>query len=556
MTFLPIVDRELRVASRRRGTYWLRTLVGLGIIAACAWVFLASLGQTPHEVGQRMFYVLTGGALLYCLLVGTRTTADCLSEEKREGTLGLLFLTDLKGYDVVSGKLVANSMNAAYGLLAAVPVLAIPLLMGGVTPGEFARMSAVLVDALFLSLSIGMFASAISRSWRHSMALTFLLVLILTAGFPALGGWVGHRWHFGNPEFGYFLPSAGYAYAMGLDFFYKSRPAEFYWSLGTIHLLGWVFFGLAALIAPRTWQDRPAGARALRWRGFLEQWGYGDTAERRRFRGRLLEKNAFFWLAARARLKPAGVWGSLGALTCGWVWGAFKLQGDWFNEGIYIATAIVLNSLLKSWLGLEAGRQLSEDRKIGALELLLSTPLTVREILRGQRLALQRQFLGPLAAVLLVDLVMLLAGSNRNGVMGGNQALWFSLWIAGMVMLLADLVTLYWMGMWMGLAAKTPRHASGNTIVRVLVLPWILFLVFLTFAAVTESQFQAQWSWETFLGVWFALGLLVDIGFGLWARHCLLTRFREVATQRFQTRAPFWRRTAAGIRAARHWTPA
>jgi hypothetical protein len=36
MTFLPIVDRELRVASRRRGTYWLRTVVASGIIAVCA----------------------------------------------------------------------------------------------------------------------------------------------------------------------------------------------------------------------------------------------------------------------------------------------------------------------------------------------------------------------------------------------------------------------------------------------------------------------------------------------------------------------------------------
>ena len=73
---------------------------------------------------------------MYCLLSGVWFTADCLSEEKREGTLGLLFLTDLKGYDVVLGKLVATSLNGLYAVLAAVPILALPLLMGGVAPGE------------------------------------------------------------------------------------------------------------------------------------------------------------------------------------------------------------------------------------------------------------------------------------------------------------------------------------------------------------------------------------------------------------------------------------
>ena len=66
--------------------------------------------------------------MIYCLFSGRISTADCLSEEKREGTLGLLFLTDLKGYDVVLGKLAATSVSAFYGLLAALPVLAVPVL--------------------------------------------------------------------------------------------------------------------------------------------------------------------------------------------------------------------------------------------------------------------------------------------------------------------------------------------------------------------------------------------------------------------------------------------
>ena len=164
MTFLPIVRRELRVTARRWGTFWLRSGVALGVIVAAMWIFLISRNESQREIGQVIFYVLTGASLAYCLLAGMRATADCLSEEKREGTLGLLFLTDLRGYDVVVGKLFANSLNAFYGVLAVVPVLGVPLLMGGVTVGEFGRVALVLVNTLFFSLCVGMFASAISKS--------------------------------------------------------------------------------------------------------------------------------------------------------------------------------------------------------------------------------------------------------------------------------------------------------------------------------------------------------------------------------------------------------
>src|SRR5664279_1436043 len=126
--------------------------------------------EPTHVIALGLFSILTGSAVLYCLAGGVRFTADCLSEEKREGTLGLLFLTDLKGYDVVLGKLVATSLNGFYAVLAVVPVLALPLLLGGVAPGEFGRMALVTINTLFFSLALGMCVSALSRSARKAMA--------------------------------------------------------------------------------------------------------------------------------------------------------------------------------------------------------------------------------------------------------------------------------------------------------------------------------------------------------------------------------------------------
>src|SRR4051794_24979108 len=134
MTFLPIVARELRVASRRRGAWLTRVIAAfIGVVLGGFILLLSEGNERPAAIGNQMFTTVAGFLFLYTTIAGAIVTCDCLSEEKREGTLGLLFLTDLKGYDVVFGKLAATSVNTIYGMLAVVPLMAIPILMGGVT---------------------------------------------------------------------------------------------------------------------------------------------------------------------------------------------------------------------------------------------------------------------------------------------------------------------------------------------------------------------------------------------------------------------------------------
>src|SRR5437588_5065062 len=222
MTFLPIVARELRVASRRRSTYWIRTGAALLIIVVGVWSFLMMRHQAEREIAMVLFGILTGSAVLYCALSGIWSTADSLSEEKREGTLGLLFLTDLKGYDVVLGKLVATSLGVFYGVLAVVPVLAVPLLMGGVTLGEFGRMALVCVNTLFFSVALGMWSSSISRSALKAMILTLLLLLVVTALLPALGMWMAFLEQTRRVHAPFLILSAGREYYLAWDAAYKT----------------------------------------------------------------------------------------------------------------------------------------------------------------------------------------------------------------------------------------------------------------------------------------------------------------------------------------------
>lgn len=545
MKFLPIVDRELRVAARRQGTYWLRMFVALALVVLATWVFLVSRNLAQHQIAQTIFYTLTGGLMLYALLAGMRSTADCLSEEKRDGTLGLLFLTNLRGYDVVVGKLAANSLAVSYCLLAVMPVLAVPLLMGGVAGAEFGRVALVLVNTLFFSLSAGMLGSALCKNQRVAILMTFLLILFVTAAGPALGAWVAWKYNWRRFDFTFLYPSPVYSYAAAVDQVFKSPVGKgFYWSLGIVHGFGWLCLALASWLAPRSWQDKALSVGGMRRREIVRTFAEGGGRIRDAFRTRTLDRNAFFWLATRPRVRPLWSWVPLGCAALAWVWGSLKLGGDWFNIGIYSATAIMLSTTLKAMIGAEAGRRLIEDRKIGAMELVLSTPLSVREILHGQRLALQRQFLMPVVVMFALALWMMLAGLGTSDISSpSDRTFWVTTWLLGMVVFVADAEALYWCGMWTGLATRNPRHAFGAAIVPILVIPWLVLGLVGTTMQFLPRELRNAFNWDGWpLVIWFSFSLLTDLGFGLLARHKLRTRFREVAAQRYQPRSSFWQR--------------
>jgi hypothetical protein len=256
MSFLPIVERELRVGARRSNTYWIRFGAALCILGIWLALTLSSRTISTPALSQNLFTAFGVIALGFCLLAGIFLTADCLSEEKREGTLGLLFLTDLKGYDVVLGKLFGTSIRSFNGLIAIFPLLGLPLLMGGVTRGEFYRVILALLATLFLSLSLGMFMSAINREGRQAMSSTFLGLLILAALLPATW-WLGTVLRIAWPITISLLPSPVHLFASAFDSHYRTSigPREFWTSLVIVLSLALSSLAIAAVVLPKTWQE-------------------------------------------------------------------------------------------------------------------------------------------------------------------------------------------------------------------------------------------------------------------------------------------------------------
>jgi len=190
VTILPIVTRELRVAARRPKTYSARTRLALGWTVMGAYVLLGfSATGIGKGSGQTLF--TTVSYMMVCwAVVSAWTGCDSISVEKREGTIGLLFLTDLKSHDIVLGKLAACALPSLYGALAAVPLLAISMVLGGVSPALYAKTGVALLNMVFFFQAAGIFASALCRLRRNATNVVLLIVLVYLVCFDLASKWM------------------------------------------------------------------------------------------------------------------------------------------------------------------------------------------------------------------------------------------------------------------------------------------------------------------------------------------------------------------------------
>jgi hypothetical protein len=489
------------------------------------------LDPNNSRFGQEVMSVLLIPAFVFCLFIGVLATADCVSSEKREGTLGLLFLTDLKGYDVICGKLAASSLNAIYGLVAILPVLALPVMLGGVTFWQFAKLAIVLLSTMIFSLAVGICVSTYSRNERKAMFFTVLILLaatllpffvsiILFPSGPANDVWMTFLF---SPGYGIFQTMAGPPF-----------PEFSFWlSILWQWLLAAELIARASAHVPHSWEESGVKKEPRWWR---RKTAFGTQA--RAAKGRAwLERNPFLWLALQGEeASPARVWFFVLTILAIWVIAVLKYgMGLMTDEGAVTATIYVLHVPLKIWIAAEASRRFMEDRSNNTFEALLSTPLSARQIIQGQWLALVKQFAGPIALVLGWEFCMEIHRASEHTFWFGAKTMDY--W-PRMVLLVADAVALACAGMWLGLKCKGRIRAILAGLILVLFVPWVMTQmidsVVLNFmGGMINTRIQPQLAWEH----WRMLAALVpslmtDLVIVVCALSVLPQSFRQLAVRR------------------------
>jgi ABC-type transport system involved in cytochrome c biogenesis permease component len=514
MNFLPIVERELRVAARRPSTSLVRFLVALA--GTILWVGLLGVRQgraSPADTGESLFVALSASLFAWCLCAGVFLTADCLSSEKRDGTLGLLFLTDLRGYDVVLGKLASSSLRSVYGVVAAIPVLALPILLGGVTGEQFWRVVLTLLVTLFLSLACGLFLSAVTRQSRTGMGATFLILFFVAAVLP-----LSCYAMFDPPlprhtETVFLLPSPAYLLYAAWGFS-PAASASFFGSLAVSVSMALTFLALACVTLPLNWRDR------------AEKSARGPAKRRQRLRD---FSNPYFWLAQRGQASHGLVWGLVFvaalasiALLVDTHRSIAKAGRPGWELAMAVLCAFAAHQLFKYMVASESSRCFSEDRRNGTMELLLVSPLPPAAIIKGQRRALWSLFQMPAWTLVVLNLFLIFAHGLTQP-FGPQFETWAIVLVGGVALLVCDYYALSWTGMWLGLRGWRHHRAVMGTLLRIMLPPWVVAL--LLFLGVGRGRLN----FEEMLICWMFLGAVVSLAIGQCAQMELQQHFRAWA---------------------------
>lgn len=517
-----ITVRELLVAARKPIHYWLRFFAALVACLVAGFILVAAEGKVGNQrVGMSLFLALSQAASLGCLAAGTFLTADCISSEKREGTLGLLFLTELKGWDVVLGKLSAAGMGGLYGLSALLPVLTLPIILGGVALGEMVRVWVLLFLTLFLALAMGLLISCGYRKEQSAIVHTGLTLVGLSYLLPHIEPWMGWM-------------SPSQLILLTLQDF-PLHPSHYYYACLGLFAAACILVLLAAWWSPHCWKERVVLPPLARYEtassldlalvpdepgGFLPRDTDQPTVHS------VGQENPAQWLAERSSRSSALLWFSVVLSGIAWMM-IFSMSNLRIGgAGALLIPGLGLHVVLNLWIAWEAGRRFTEDKRNGMLEILLSTPLSTADIIGGNMRFLYQKFVYPVMFMIGVDLALVVT------IMGGGSAANSGLIvfeILGMaVLFLGECLALAWVGAWLSLKHRKSIRASIGALARILVVPGVLYLGALLAwrSAPTPAGFSNAWM---LLVIWCGLGLANAIFWMTQARRNLSSRIREEA---------------------------
>lgn len=542
MIALSLVERELRRRARQPMTMWLR----LGT-ATAATLLTLSWTQTatwlgPAETGRTVFSVLTWLSFGVLLFEGVRQTADGLSGEQREGTLGLLFLTELGGLDIVLGKLAAASLHALGGLLAMFPVLGIGLAVGGITAGEFWRTQLALLTTLLVAGCGGLWVSARSHDPLRAVLAGVGLILSLVL-LP-----LTYDWLLGRPPFLSLSPAVG-VWLAG-DRAYTLAPARFWWTQIAMVVLSAGFLLAAGRRArklgrdPRT--DPPTRRRHRTLASSSSGWDYRVTPRlHARPSPTVGDLQPARWLAASQRGVTPLVWLAILLPTLnllGFQWLIRFSNSPAKIAGVLSLLSIGFDAASVALLALLAARPLWEARRSGVLELLLCTPVTGQQVVWAHWSFLWRKVRLPLTLSVGIPVILFvllwIAEAGRSSVM--PWAYLFGIRMPALAKQIAAAIAACWMGLWLGTLARSLSRAVGQTLLLVVGLPWLVgtFTSWLLVGVlgVGRSPFRDllwfAWSLPILLTLAWLLALV------MWTRRALTLHFREWVSEDSPT--PWW----------------
>jgi len=181
---LTLLMRSLRRDARLRRTHAFRIVCMLFLAGMLIVAHVMSV--TVGAPGLRFFRSICYLNFALVTLAGFSFFSSVITEEKEEGTLGLLKLADLSTLSILLGKSTTRSFSALLVFAAQFPFALLAITLGGVTVHQVWAAYVALMAYMILVANVALLCSVISRRSGSASVLMLLLSLFFLAAVPLM----------------------------------------------------------------------------------------------------------------------------------------------------------------------------------------------------------------------------------------------------------------------------------------------------------------------------------------------------------------------------------
>lgn len=392
----PIFAVEMLTGARRSRYIVVRTIYAGILFLALAWMYYESVRwsnwgsiQQAASFMANFFYTFGTLQLAVVLALGPAIAAGTIAVERERRTIEYLFVSDLSNSEIVFGKLAARVLQTVAIVLAGIPILAVAMLMGGISPESLLVLTILTVSTVAMVAVFSITVSVWSNTTRDAVMRAYVILAALLivppcvwaglAGsaftFPAALEWVNNQFLLINPFWVFYGVTAGVS---------SSTPGDSWLVLGAMvrnHALIAVAGAVLSAWSVRRvrFAERTASPRRLRWLPRLRP-GIGDRP--------MLWKELFSNLGT-TKLGLAGrialgliLLVILGTTLYQFAWAtsiALSANRSWYLEYAITMTAFV-NCGVLLLIAARAASSITSEKERDAWVSLLSTPLGAAEI--------------------------------------------------------------------------------------------------------------------------------------------------------------------------------
>jgi ABC-type transport system involved in multi-copper enzyme maturation permease subunit len=466
----PVFAFESLAGARRRQLYALRC-VYVGLLLVGLMLSWGPSDRTIHSLAEAamiagvFFRTLIAVQLVVVLLAAPAATASAVCVDKARGTLLHAFVTDLTDREIVLGKLGARLVPVLSLMACGLPVLALGSWLGGIDLAAALGAELVTAGTAVVCCSLALLASVWARKPHQALLLAYTVVGVWVAAAPLVhalflpgppGAIVAVMLDMSNPILAAFAPDV-------------SSPAL---TLGLREQFGFfvaAVFIAAALLGLATRRLRPTVLAQVS-RPVKRQRPDAPARLVDYLPGPSLDGNAVLWREWH-RKRPSRWTGRFwtayavaSTLASVYVLGGYYLWTEPSNyRGIHAVAAqvnawqVAIGLLL---LSVSAATTLAEERDRGSLEVIMTTPLTTREIVWGK-------WWGTFAMVPRLAILPIWVASGAAMVTNGGVGL---ILMIGLILAFAAAITSF------GLALATWVPRLGR-VISISVLAYVLIAV-------------------------------------------------------------------------------